>query len=79
VEQNMVGSDQGGRSSRPHSTVHPGWRAKLRRLDRRCSDAARLIWFQKAVGRNSDAAERIYQKADMERMLIRRKIKAFVK
>jgi hypothetical protein len=75
----MAGIDQGGRSSRPLSTVHPGWRAKLRRLDRRCAAADKLWKFQKAVGISHATAERIYQKADMERMLIRQKIKAFVK
>ena len=71
------GSDQGGRSSRRRPTVHKGWRAKLRRLDRRCTFAAQLIRFQKRLGFSSDAAERVYQKADMERMLIRQKIKEY--
>ena len=75
----MVGPNQGGRSSRPPSTVHPGWRAKLRRLDRKCTAAEKLWKFQKAVGISHATAERIYQKTDMERMLIRQKIKAFVK
>lgn len=71
----MVGRNQGGRSSRPPS-IHKGWRAKLRRLDRRCTAAEKLIRFRKAVGYDSSVAERIYQKADMERMMIRNKIKA---
>ena len=74
----MVGIDQGGRSSRPLSTVQPGWRAKLRRLDRRCTAAQKVIKFNTMVGVSSAVAERIYHKADMERMLIRQKIKAFV-
>ena len=75
----MAGIDQGGRSSRPLSTVRPEWRAKLRRLDRRCTTAQKLWEFQKMVGINSATAERVYRKADMERMLIRQKIKTFVK
>jgi hypothetical protein len=71
----MAGIDQGGRSSRPLSTVHPGWRAKLRRLDQRCTAAEKLLAWQKMFGLPHAATERIYQKADMERMMIRRKMK----
>lgn len=73
----MVGRDQGGRSSRPLSTLRNQWRKQLRRLDRKCAEAERLFKFQRAFGIDTSKAERMYQQADMQRMLTRQKIKAF--
>lgn len=79
----MVDSDQGGGSSPPLPTARQKkqWRAKLRRLDRRCTHAQRLMAFQGWIGRIDAVAvaASIYQKADMERMLIRRLIKSYRK
>lgn len=74
----MVGSDQGGRSSRPLSASQKKkLRNRLRKLDRRCAAAERLMRFQLSVGWSYEDAGRIYQKSDMERMMTRNRIKGY--
>lgn len=73
----MVGSDQGGRSSRPLSASQKKkLRNRLRKLDQLCAKYMCLRFSMRALWMRTDPAT-TYLKYDTERMLTRNRIKGY--